>query len=115
MQKLRLKAIKFGCDFRFSEASNYEALVKAKHFDGPPGKNEVYLLVSKSGNQLVWIFNVGEVEGKGGRMRPLVDTRRWRLLSGIWSHHMLQNYANAVGFELMGFKRIEEAFLDTAN
>lgn len=112
MQKLRLKAIKFGCDFRYSEASNYEELVKKKHFSGPPAKGEVYLLVSKSGNQLVWIFNVGEVEGKGGYMRPLVDTRRWRLLSGTWSHKMLENYANEVGFSLAGFKRLETEFLE---
>lgn len=110
MQKLRLKAIKFGCDFRYSEASNYEELVKKKHFPGPPGKGEVYLLVSRSENQLLWIFHVGELEGKQGRMRSLVDTRRWRLLDGTWNYRMLENYANDAGFSLSGFKRLEAEF-----
>lgn len=112
MRKLTLKAIKFGCDFRFNESSNYEQLVQSKHFPGPPKKSEVYLLVSKTGNQLVWILNVGTAERPDGTTKDVVDTRRWRLTSGIWSHHMLQNYANAVGFELVGFKRLEEEFLD---
>jgi len=112
MKKLTLKAIKFDCDFRFSEASNYEQLLKDKHFPGPPKKNEVYLLVSKTQNQLVWIFNVAEVETGKGQSRPIVDTRRWRLLSGTWSPYMLENYANDVGFSLAGFKRFETEFLD---
>jgi hypothetical protein len=112
MQRYNLKAIKFDVDFRSSEQSNYEYYRKKKHFPGPPGKHEVYLLVSKSGNQLIWILNVGEV-GKNGSQREVFDSRRWRLRRGSWSPHMLENYANAVGLSLVGFKRFEDSYAES--
>lgn len=111
MDKYVLKAIKFDVDFRSSEATNYDELVKCKHFAGPPRKREVYLMVSKSGDQLVWVLNVGGV-GKNGDRRDVVDTRRWRLRRGSWSPHMLENYANSIGISLVGFKRLETSYAD---
>lgn len=113
LERYRLKAIKFNCDFRSSELSNYQLLLKKKHFDGPPGKNEVYLMVSKSGNQLIWILNLAEVESASGVTRTVIDSRRWRLDGGSWSPQMLENYANAVGISLVGFKRLEDAYLES--
>jgi hypothetical protein len=112
MDRYVLKAIKFDVDFRSSEVSNYDELVRRKHFPGPPGKREVYLMVSRSGNQLVWILNAGQV-GKNGEAREVFDTRRWRLRRGSWSPHMLENYANSVGLSLVGFKRLETSYAES--
>lgn len=112
MEKYTLKAIKFGVDFRSSEMANYDHLVKKKHFPGNPGRREVYLMVSRSGNQMVWVLNVGAF-GKNGDQREVVDTRRWRLRRGTWSPHMLENYANAIGLSLVGFKRFEQSYAES--
>jgi hypothetical protein len=112
MEKYTLRAIKLDVDFRSSEISNYDFLVKKKHFPGPPAKRDVYLMVSKSGNQLIWVLNVGSV-GKNGDQRDIVDTRRWRLRRGSWNPHLLENYANAVGLSLVGFKRFEEIYAES--
>ena len=110
MIRLTLKAIKMNADFRKASSTTYEELVKAKHFPGPPRKGECYLLVSKSGNQMVWILNVTNVTGKSFTPTKMYDTRRWRLKGGTWSHHMLENYANSVGITLVGRKRLEDAW-----
>lgn len=112
MEKYNLKAIKFDVDFRSSEMSNYDHLVKKKHFAGPPGKREVYLMVSKSGDQLLWILNVNTI-GRNGNGREVFDTRRWRLRRGSWAPYMLENYANAVGLSLVGFKRFEDSYAES--
>lgn len=112
MKKYVLRAIKFGVDFRSSEVSNYDYLVKKKHFPGPPGRHEVYLMVSRSGDQLIWLLQVGQI-GKNGNGRGVVDSRRWRLRKGTWSPHLLENYANEVGISLVGFKRFEDAFAES--
>ena len=75
------------------------------------------LFVSKAGNQLLWVMNVDTVEtpfkNKRGRYgRRVIDTRRWRIEGGSWSPLMLQNYANDVGIDLVGFRRLEQQYLD---
>ncbi len=112
MLRMKLKAIKLDADFRKSEMTNYDALRKSRRFPGELKKNEVYLMVSKSGNQLVWILNTAQVSvnGHSDAVCEVVDSRRWRLRSGTWSPHMLENYANAVGISLSGFKRLEDAY-----
>lgn len=107
MKRLTLKAVWLNCDFRFSEATIYDQLVKKKKLPGPPKAGECYLFVSRTGNQLVWILNVTSSNG-----REIVDSRRWRIRRGIWSHHLMENYANEVGLSLVGWKRFEEVFLE---
>jgi len=43
-------------------------------------------------------------------VRRVVDSRRLRISGGAWSPLMLQNYANAVGLNLVGIKRFEQLY-----
>lgn len=75
-------------DFRRSEASNYES-VKAGY--RPIHKGEVFLFVSKSQNQLIWILGAGKV----------VDSRRWRLpRHATWHPWMISEYAQECGLKI---------------
>ncbi len=118
MQRVRLKGVQFDTDFRKNELTNYDAYAKAKRLKKNPLKaNEVLLFISRSGNQLVWVLNVGEIETKnknrrGHFGRRMIDTRRWRIEGGCWNPAMLQNYANEVGLELVGFRRFEAKYAD---
>jgi hypothetical protein len=108
--KLRLKAIIQDADFRYNELNMYEQYRKTKAFTGDPGRNEAFLFVSKRGNQLVWILNYepGVLVQKTERKR--IESLRMRVSGGYWNPLMLANYALAVGIELEGIKRFEEAF-----
>jgi hypothetical protein len=106
--RLKLKAICFGVNFQCSERTNYERFKKSKQFPGELDTGETYLFVSKTGNQLVWIFNTGKF--MNGKERDITDSRRWRLSGGEWSPKMLANYASEVGIELLGIRRFEEQY-----
>ncbi len=116
MQRIRLKAIKFDVDFRKSELTNYDSFRRSKLWPGELGTNEAFLFVSRGGNQLVWVLNVSSVEAthadkRGYLDRRMIDSRRWRIEGGTsWNPMMLQNYANEVGLELIGFKRFETVY-----
>lgn len=111
MIRLKLKAIAFDLDFRFSEATNHELFKKSKHYPGELATGEAFLFVSRTGKQLVWLLNTQEIfsHGRHGkiRKRTLTDSRRWRLSGGSWNPAMLANYATDVGIELLGLKRFE--------
>ena len=118
MKRVRLKGVKLDVDFRKSEATNYDAYKKTKKFPGELGTNEVFLFVSRSGNQLVWVLNVGELDTdypnqRGSYCRRIVDTRRWRIEGGSWNPHLLQDYANDSGLDLVGFKRFEQSWAES--
>ena len=115
MLKIRLKGIQLDTDFRYSEMTNLSIYEKRKIYPGPLGKRDVFLFISKSGNQLLWILNSKEIETKhknqkGSFKRKMIDTRRWRIAGGAWNYRMIQNYANEVGLEIVGFKRLEEQY-----
>ena len=111
MQRVKLKAIKFGVDFRKNELTNYREFQKSKKFPGTLGKDEVFLFVSKSGNQLVFIIHTGEIETGTGLIRNMIDSRKWRIDgSSSWNPKMLQNYANELGMDLIGFRRLEDVY-----
>jgi len=105
MINIKLKAVKFDTDFRKNEWTNYKSFKKSKYMAGGLNKNEAILFVSKSRNQLIWILNVTEDDE-----RPVVDSRRWRILSGTWDPLMLQNYAEEVGIHLVGIRRFEDMY-----
>lgn len=110
MLKLRLKAIRYNCDFRKNENSLYNEFKASQNFPGELAKGEAYLFVSASENQLIWFLNATEVEA-GRKTVGLVDSRRWRLLShSKWHPMMLANYASDAGIELIGIRRFEEAY-----
>lgn len=69
--KLKLRGFKT-VDFRKSELTNYQKISKAH---GALGAGETYLMVSVSGNQLVWVLGYDSKRG-------ILDTRRWRM----WKH-----------------------------
>ncbi len=116
MMRVRLKAIKFDVDFRKTELTNYDTFSRSRSFPGQLSANEVYLFISKSGNQLVWILNMSEVDAprpnkRGRTNRRMIDSRKWRIEGGTsWSPMMLQNYAQDVGLDLVGFKRFEDLY-----
>lgn len=114
--KIRLKAISFDADFRFSEFGIYDTFRKSKKFQGDLRAGEAYLFVSGTGNQLLWVLNIGGITSKGANAkgsfdRRVIDTRRMRIEGRTaWHPMMLQNYANSVGLEIVGFKRFEEVY-----
>lgn len=110
-QKVKLKAICFDQDFRFNEFSIYESFRKSKRFPGELGSGEVFLFVSCTGNQLLWVLNVSQVDAVGSQ-QSLIDTRRWRLSGSYWNPAMLANYAAEVGIELVGIRKFEANFTD---
>jgi hypothetical protein len=117
MQTIKLKAVKFDVDFRFNDLSNYDAFRKSRQFPGELHSNEAYLFISRSGNQLLWVLNVLQIEttrpNRSGRYdRRVIDTRRWRIEGGQWNPALLQNYANEVGLDLVGFRRYEESYFN---
>jgi hypothetical protein len=108
---MKLKAICFDVDFRKSEATNYQTYMKNPKFPGEPENGETILFVSKSGNQLVWLLNLGfELVGKVGQECQVTDSRKWRLHGGTWNPHMLSEYARMVNIELMGIKTFAQQY-----
>ena len=119
--KIRLKAIKFGVDFRKNELTNWNIFRKSKDYKriGTLTRSEAVLFVSVSGNQLLFILNTTKLNRsyqRGGFIyelepRQVIDTRRLRLEgTAPWNPMMLSNYAKSVGLELIGFKSFETQY-----
>jgi len=110
LTQLRLKAV-IQCSFTRSEATNLELFRRASHFPGELAAEEAFLFLAKTGNQVIFIFRapVLRLEGQT-KVRRVVDSRRLRISGGAWSPLMLQNYANAVGLNLVGIKRFEQLY-----
>ena len=114
--QIRLRAIRFDVDFRCSEWTNYETFRRSKKFPGELRPHEAFLFVSKKGDQLVWIMNVGEYEFENGRLltRNIIDSRRWRITSGgTWNPMMLADYAEEVGIDLVGIKKFADLYIES--
>ncbi|MHA1665867.1 MAG: hypothetical protein ACTSW7_00655 [Candidatus Thorarchaeota archaeon] len=80
-------------DFRCSEVRNY---LEAEQMFRPIEPDEVFLFISYSGNQLVWVLNVAN---------GVIDTRRWRFLGNEkWDFTEIQSYALDVGINLVNFR-----------
>jgi hypothetical protein len=87
--------------------TNLDLFKQEGHYPGPLKAGETFLFISKTGNQVVFIFRDPEVDFNGVSRR-VVDSRRLRLGSGTWNPYMLQNYANSVGIKLEGIKSFEQ-------
>lgn len=105
--KLRLKAV-VACSFQRSEASNLRLFREASHYPGDLQKGEVFLFLSRMGNQVIFVFQDPVVNFGEGTPRRVLDSRRLRIEGGTWNPYMLQNYANQVGLHLVGIKRFEQ-------
>ena len=112
MLKIRLKGIVQNVDFRQSELTNYEAFRRTKRFQGDPKLGEAYLLISTTGNQLVWILKYEADVTVFQTERRRIESLRFRISGGYWNPLMLANYAEEVGIDLVGIKRFEEAFAE---
>ncbi len=89
-------------NFSKSEATLWDEWKKGNR-DTKLRKNQCVLFVSKTMRQLLYIVRVRDVGGT-----VVLDSRRWRILSGEWNPQMMQNYAHDVGLHFEGFKRFEE-------
>jgi hypothetical protein len=109
MKKVRLKGIRFGVDFRKSDLTNYDEFKRSRQFPGELSSNEVYLFVSKSQNQLIWIQHISTLEEYTSKR--IIDTRRWRIDgSHRWNFYMLAEYASQVSLNLIGIPTLKEHF-----
>ena len=109
LKRLRLRAV-VECSFCRSEATNLDLFRPSPNYPGDLQGVEAFLFVSKTGNQVVFIFR--EVAFDHMHPNRIVDSRRLRMTTGEWNPLMLQNYANAVGLNLQGLRRFEEIFDD---
>lgn len=112
MDKIRLKAIQFGTDFRCNEVSIFKKFEKDKNYPGALKEGEAYLFLSKKKDQLLWILHVDSPFYKKGRVEQLkfYDSRRWRIVGSTWNPMMLADYAALVNVELVGFRKFEEMY-----
>jgi len=112
--KIRLKAIKFGADFRCSELTNYDKFRKSSRYPGDLVSGEAFLFISKSGNQMIWVLHVGNMKflkHNGAVIKRIIDSRKWRIQGGsAWNPMMLADYAEEVGLELVGIKKFAQLY-----
>jgi hypothetical protein len=108
--KIRLRGIVQDCDFRYNELTLFEKYRASKAYQGDLRAGEAYLLVSRTGNQLVWVLRYEPEVQVLKTKRRRIETLRFRVSGGYWNPLMLANYASEVGIELEGIKRFEEAF-----
>lgn len=96
------------CHFGKSELTNFlEVLTRHPEFIGDSKHklrlDDVILLVSKTGNQLVFLHDFDEFERK-----RVLRSVRFRLANGVrWNPLMLANYAKSVGVVLTGLQTYE--------
>jgi len=108
---LRLKGA-VRCSFGRSEATNLKLYKSALHYPGDLREGEAFLFISKTGDQVIFIFKE-RTFARGGRA-SVIDSRRLRLSWGTWDPYMLQQYAHAVGLLLIGVKAFSPKFERTA-
>jgi hypothetical protein len=111
MKKVRIKRM-FSADFRKSPRTMYDELRKDKKlFSGDPNPDEVYIFVSSTGNQLIFVTGDHEIVNHPGKpyetKQRMLDYRGWRMEGSSFNPLMLEEYANRVGLSL-GKKRLSE-------
>lgn len=115
LKAVRIKSI-FYADFRKSARTLYDELRKDKtHWRGECGRDETYVFVSSTGNQLLFVLGECEVINREGTRyesrQRLLDYRCWRMERSSFHPLMLENYANQVGLSF-GRKTLEEWYYD---
>jgi hypothetical protein len=107
---MRIRLIE-AVSFRYSEDTNLRAVLK-KH-PLKLSKNDVVVLVSKTGNQIVFCIGIEAIGIGPKRVRiEVTDTRRLRLSRGTWNPTMLVNYAESAGLAIEGLKRFEDYYAE---
>lgn len=90
-------------DFRRSELTCWLDIVSRRPELRRLKGEDVVLLVSMSGDQLVFLHGFSEVRGK-----EVLRSTRFRIQNSQWNPMMLANYAKAAGIQLAGLKTYEE-------
>lgn len=70
--------------------------------------NGAVCFVSKTGNQIEFVYNAVDIDGDGSRIALL--SAKCRLTRGGWNPLMLQNYAESVGLHLENIRSFERYF-----
>lgn len=106
---MRLRLIR-QVTFGKSEDTNYEAIksglrgIKLDRYD-------VVLLVSKTENQVMFVYPPTEIELRPSKRREVLRSLRLRLRGpGAWNPYMIANYAEEVGIKLEGIKLFQEHY-----
>ena len=111
MIQVRLKEI-YETSFARSEMTNYRLWRKETTRSLAAG--EALCIVSKTGNQMVFVWKPKLITYGGSNaeaflsVRIRLDSTKW------WDGRMLRNYANQVGLELVGLKRYEQYYAKAA-
>jgi len=108
--RMRLVFVQQDVDFRKSDESILDACLKEEGKNLPALRpNDVLMFVSKSGNQILFILNFGELDTYTGYIRRFIDTRRWRLCGGgRWNPLMIKNYGLEVGIDFVNLRKYDE-------
>lgn len=102
------------CSFVRNELTNFmEVLAKHPEFsrDGIAKlkRDDVVLLISKMGNQLVFLHGFDFIERSGKKQHTVLRSLKLRLSGrGTWDPLMLSEYAKDVGIKLDGIKAFED-------
>lgn len=95
-------------NFRKGEHTNFAELNRKEAFDLKPG--EVVCLVSKTGNQLCFVYAPKDVSGTQ-RKNIVLRSEKLRLThGGTWNPLLLTAYAKIVGIELDGLKHFQDYY-----
>ena len=108
---LRLKAIRYNCDFRKADWRLYQEFERDNGFPGALKPGECYLFISGCENQLLWLLNQQHTENSQGFPVTFTDSRRWRF-SGTnkWDPTRLRHFAELAGIELVGIRSFDGAY-----
>jgi hypothetical protein len=113
---VRLRLI-YTANFQKTEVTLLDEALTENHLD--LRNNDCILLVSMSHKIIKFVFGVkelGEMIGGNGkhyadRLTKVCESKTYRITQGgTFNPLMLQNYANALGFELAHIKRFEEHY-----
>lgn len=105
---MRLKAVEI-VDFRLSEWTNFVEWQKTNP-EIELGKDDVVCFLSLQKTQVVFVSALIRGETDQGKECTLLPSRRLRIQGGGWSPFMIKNYADEVGIELQGLKRLEDHY-----
>lgn len=95
-------------DFRLSEATNYILLLDRYPNLSKLGANDVVLLRSRSGDQLVFLHGFQYVSDGVKSPRIMLRSEKLRLMDKeTWNPLMLSDYAEQVGIRLDGIRKFE--------
>lgn len=73
------------------------------------GPQDVVAFVSKSGDQIRFVYGFDELYHEGKKFEVLVSAN-YRISGGQWNPLMLANYAAEMGLDLRGIKRFEDYY-----